>query len=589
VPTGCRLRRQGESCARVRADAGAGRANGPPRLLESPAYGPEIPLGLVIREVLGPRKTLLNFLSAREKLGGARPGRPRRRRSRTIPLNAVARIAATGLAAAALALAAATAQPNASAPVGYEAHFESKPEGPTSRFHVDGVDWRCMGTRCIGKAGAPGPAGPDACKSLARKLGAPKSFSRNGNPLGKRFLRQCRRTGGSRMAKKPAEAARASVPSPKAGPRPVREPAAKPRGEPYPSPKAGPLPTATASTKKRSTGRTKPSALRKRRTPTKKSPSTVTLKTAKSGAKAEEPLLRAMPVREPTQTIPSASEIQPVIRQLVAGGGRTEIVGRRFGAQQGSRVVLKQKTRNSIRGGGPGQKPETFPTPAIVIRWSDREIVVSNDDGQDTYREFYIADSSGKPLSNRTGVTNDNRRINECDYVADADGDGTVNPRCGGDDCDDNDPRRFPNAVEVCDADGLDEDCDPTTFGIRDTDADGFVDHRCWNRSPSGREARGRDCDDFQAGVHPNSPEVCDGRDNNCDGYVDEGVSFAIYRDADRDLYGSSQEQDMACYAPSGWSTNADDCNDDDPLANPRSPERPGDGMDNDCDGQVDE
>lgn len=37
-----------------------------------------------------------------------------------------------------------------------------------------------------------------------------------------------------------------------------------------------------------------------------------------------------------------------------------------------------------------------------------------------------------------------------------------------GDDCDDDDPDRYPGNFEICDDDDHDEDCDPTTFGTRD-------------------------------------------------------------------------------------------------------------------------
>jgi hypothetical protein len=61
----------------------------------------------------------------------------------------------------------------------------------------------------------------------------------------------------------------------------------------------------------------------------------------------------------------------------------------------------------------------------------------------------------------------------------DKDGDGFPAIHCGGNDCDDNNANRYPGNVEICDARGIDEDCDTSTVGDLDEDGDGFVSPNC--------------------------------------------------------------------------------------------------------------
>jgi len=124
-------------------------------------------------------------------------------------------------------------------------------------------------------------------------------------------------------------------------------------------------------------------------------------------------------------------------------------------------------------------------------------------------------------------------------------------------DCDDNNANTYPTALEL--VDGMDNDCDGfVDEGIDtfDNDGDGYA------------EANG-DCDDANPARSPGAPELEDGIDNDCDGKIDEGTPSY---DDDGD----------------GFSEADGDCFDNSALVYPGAQELP-DGLDNDCDGIVDE
>jgi hypothetical protein len=162
-------------------------------------------------------------------------------------------------------------------------------------------------------------------------------------------------------------------------------------------------------------------------------------------------------------------------------------------------------------------------------------------------------------------------------------------------DCDDGDPSVHPAGAEDCD--GVDDDCDGdvdegvTSTFYADADADGYGDAGATTEAcaaPSGFVTDATDCDDADGGVHPGASELCNEGDDDCDGDVDEGVTSTFYADADGDGYGSSAYSTAACSAPSGWVADDGDCDDTEPAAWPGNDERC-DGIDNDCDGSVDE
>ncbi|MEM1417690.1 MAG: putative metal-binding motif-containing protein [Myxococcota bacterium] len=170
----------------------------------------------------------------------------------------------------------------------------------------------------------------------------------------------------------------------------------------------------------------------------------------------------------------------------------------------------------------------------------------------------------------------------------DADGDGVTDFRCGGADCDDADASRFPGATEVCDAEGIDEDCDPTTLGDLDADEDGVVSAACCNVDAAGRLACGRDCDDSAPGVSPVVPDVCNAIDDDCDGLIDEGVQVPLYPDGDGDGVGVGDAASFGCAGAPGFGTRTGDCDDAAPSVFPGAPETCN-GIDDDCDSLVDD
>jgi hypothetical protein len=221
-------------------------------------------------------------------------------------------------------------------------------------------------------------------------------------------------------------------------------------------------------------------------------------------------------------------------------------------------------------------------------------------------------------LDNDCDGSTDEDAVDSSSWYLDADSDGygdqdQSTESCGqpigyvdnDSDCEDTDDSLHPDAVEICDE--IDNDCDSqvddedsdlvasTWYG--DSDGDGYggttfstVACEC----PSNYVDNSEDCDDLDDEVSPGAAEICNEIDDDCDGDIDDADSSldsstaeTWYADADGDGYGDPDTSKDACEAPSGATEDASDCDDTDASVNPDAEEEC-DGIDNDCDGDID-
>ena len=134
----------------------------------------------------------------------------------------------------------------------------------------------------------------------------------------------------------------------------------------------------------------------------------------------------------------------------------------------------------------------------------------------------------------------------------DADGDGhdeTV-------DCDDSNADVYPGAEPICD-------------GVADNDCDGTTDTNEADEDGDGASECDGDCADYNATIYPGAEHLCDDGvfDNDCDGIIDANET-----DADGD----------------GYTECEDDCDDTNDAIHSLAWDVE-DGLDNDCDGELDE
>ena len=131
----------------------------------------------------------------------------------------------------------------------------------------------------------------------------------------------------------------------------------------------------------------------------------------------------------------------------------------------------------------------------------------------------------------------------------------------------------------------------------RDSDRDGYGTDElptvlgCADSAPDQLAPVAGDCDDYNEALHPDAGELCNGKDDNCDGQIDEGLdAVMLWPDADGDGFYASQSgtPKLGCVGLKGYAAQPGDCAPNDANVHPGAAEVCNERDDN-CDGRVDE
>ena len=146
----------------------------------------------------------------------------------------------------------------------------------------------------------------------------------------------------------------------------------------------------------------------------------------------------------------------------------------------------------------------------------------------------------------------------------------------------------------------MDDDCDGIidngityyTYYI-DTDGDNFgnplIDSVSCLEELSGFTLDSTDCNDANNLIYPGAIEICDYVDNDCNGIIDDNLTYIhSFEDADADNYGNNEVDSLSCTLPIGFVEYDTDCDDNNPFIYPGADEILN-GLDDNCNELIDE
>jgi hypothetical protein len=143
-------------------------------------------------------------------------------------------------------------------------------------------------------------------------------------------------------------------------------------------------------------------------------------------------------------------------------------------------------------------------------------------------------------------------------YYQDSDGDTFGNPAMSQSTCDGPPVGYVSNNT---DCDDTNNALNPNTVWYLDADGDGYYTGsgltQCTSPGAGYRYTgltAGGDCNDGNTAVNPGAPESCNGVDDNCDGNIDEGITFVTYyQDSDGDSFGNPAMSQSTCDGDASW------------------------------------